>query len=145
MKSKKFLTGLGLALTLVVGLFLMTHVTISAADECKIVRIISTVTYQEVSLDPKTLEVDKGTCVIWFNKASKSHVEIAFEEGKKVCEDVVEASMDFKLDEKNCFITTTHIPPFGTASLVFKKEGAYDYVAQIQGTSTKVKGQIKVK
>jgi hypothetical protein len=145
MKSKKFLKGFGLALILATGLFLMTYVTISAADECKIVRIISTVTYQEVSLDPKILEVDKGTCVIWFNKASKSQVEIAFEEGKKVCEDVVEASVDFKLDEKNCFITTTHIPPFGTASLVFKKEGTYDYVAQVQGTSTKVKGQIKVK
>jgi hypothetical protein len=37
-------------------------------------------------------------------------IDIVFENGKNVCENVVEAQMDFKLDDKKCFITVTHIP-----------------------------------
>ena len=145
MKSKKMLNVIGFVFILTAVFMLFTQGTINAGDDCKIIRIISTATYQDVSLDPKALEIEKGSCVIWYNKASKSYVEITFPEGKKVCEDVVEASIDFKLDEKNCFITVTHIPPFGTASLVFKKEGTYEYEARVKGTIAKVKGQIIVK
>jgi hypothetical protein len=109
------------------------------------VRIIGSKTHQYAELDPKTLVINKGTCVVWFNRAAGSNVKIIFEEGKKVCEDVVEASMDFKLDENNCFVTATYIPPFGTASLAFSKAGAHDYVVEVKGTATKIKGRINVK
>ncbi len=144
MKNKKLISTVGLVFVLAMVFLLTTQGTIHAGD-CRIVRINSTVTYQTVTLEPKNIVVDKGTCVIWFNKAAKANVEIVFEEGKKVCEDVVEASMDFKFDKDDCLITKTHIPRFGTASLMFRKEGSFDYVTTIKGTATKVKGQITVK
>ncbi len=150
MRNKKLISTIGLTFVLATVFFLANQGTSSAADDCRIVRIISRAN-QDVSVDPKNIVVDKGTCVIWFNKASKrdpkirSSIEILFEEGKKVCEDVVEASMDFKLDENNCFITVTHVPPFGTASLMFDKEGTYEYVVKIKGELTKTKGQVTVK
>ena len=144
MKNKKLLISLGLALVFAVGLLLMSQ-GISRAGDCRIVRVNATATYQDVNLEPSILVIDKGTCVIWFNKAAKSRVRIIFEDGKKVCEDVIEASMDFELDDKNCFITKTYLPPFGTASLGFDKAGEYEYVVEITGTAVKAKGKIRVK
>ena len=91
MDNRKLSGKVGLVFISAVVFLLMAQGTIRAADDCKIVRIISNVTYQDVSLDPKNLVVDKGTCVIWFNKAAKSQVDIAFEKGKMVCEEFVEA------------------------------------------------------
>lgn len=145
MQNKKSLARLGLAILLAAGLFIITLVCDSAADDYKIISVISDAPDQGVSLNPGALDVDKGTVVIWLNKSPRNSIDIVFENGKNVCENVVEAQMDFMLDDKKCFITVTHIPPFGTASLMFSKEGAFDYAAQIQGSTTKVKGQIKVK
>ena len=144
MKNKKLLISLGLALVFAAGLLLMSQ-GISRAGDCRIIRVNSTVQYKDVTLEPSIMNIEKGTCVIWFNKAAKSKVRIIFEDGKKVCEDVIEASMDFVLDDKNCYITKTYLPPFGTASLSFDKAGEYEYVTEIMGTSAKVKGKIRVK
>ena len=124
--------------------FLLAIQSVSNASECRVVRIIAFAQYQDVQLDPKTSFINKGDCVIWFNNAAQSEVQIMFEDGK-VCRDVVEASMDFKLDEKNCFITNTYLRPRGTASLAFTKEGSFDYIVEVKGTSLKIKGKIKVK
>ena len=152
MKNKKLLISLGLALIFAAGLLFIDQGVSSADDDCQIVRLISRAN-QDLSIDPKTIVVDKGTCIVWFNKASRreaqvelrSHIEIVFEDGKKVCEDVVEATMDFEINADNCLITKTHVPPFGTASLNFNKPGTFDYVAKVKGQLTKAKGQIIVK
>ena len=81
--------------------------------------------------------------MIWFNGTKGSEIKITFEDGKK-CTDVVDASMDFKLDKDNCLITKTYIPPRGTASFVFEKEGSFDYIVEVKGTALKIKGTVKV-
>jgi plastocyanin len=142
MKKKLFFM-LGLVFVLALTVLLAKQST-SNASECRIVRIIAFASYQNVTLDPKTSYVNKGDCVIWFNNAAKSDVKIVFDDGKK-CTDVVEASMDFKLDENSCLITKTYIPNRGTASFVFDKEGSFDYLAEVKGTNLKIKGQIIVR
>ena len=143
MVKKRLLAISGLVLILTLT-FLLVHQETSSAAECRIIRINSTVQYQNVTLDPKTIIANKGDCLIWFNNAGQSEVKISFEEGKK-CTDVLETSMDFELDKENCLVTKSYIPPRGTASFVFDKEGSFDYVAEVKGTALKIKGTVKVK
>jgi plastocyanin len=143
MEKKRLVFTVGLVFVLALT-FLLAKQSTSNASECRIVKIIAFASYQNVTLDPKTSYLNKGDCVIWFNNAAKSDVKIVFEDGKK-CTDVVEASMDFKLDENNCLITKTYLPPRGTASFAFDKEGSFDYVAEVKGTSLKIKGKIIVR
>ena len=70
---------------------------------------------------------------------------MVFEDGKK-CDDVMDASADFKFDDKSkCFITATHIHPGGTASLRFQEKGAFDYILEAEGQDKKVRGRIYVR
>ena len=143
MEKKRLVFTVGFVLILALT-FLLAKQSTSNASECRIVRIIALASLQNVTLDPKTTYANKGDCVIWFNNVGKRDVKIVFEDGKK-CTDVVEASMDFKLDEDSCLITKTYIPNRGTASFVFEKEGTFDYVVDVKGTSLKIKGQIIVR
>ena len=143
MKKRMLLPVVALSLILAIAFLLVSQKT-SSASECRIIRINATAQYQNVTLDPKTINANKGDCLIWYNNAAQSDVKVSFEEGKK-CTDVVEASMDFQLDEENCLVTKTYIPPRGTASFVFDKEGSFDYVVEVKGTALKVKGTVKVK
>ena len=142
MRRKKLFPIVALSLILVIT-FIVANQAISSASECRVVRVLAFKSYQDVTLDPKTTYAKKGDCVIWFNNAGKSAVKIIFKDGK-TCADVVEASMDFKLDENSCLITKTHIPNRGTASFVFDKAGSFDYIAEVTGTALKIKGTIKV-
>lgn len=143
MRKKKLFSVVALFLILAIS-FILANQETSSASECRIVRIIAFKSYQNVTLDPKTRYVNKGDCVIWFNNAANSDVKITFEDGKK-CTDVVEASMDFELDESSCLVTKAHIPHRGTASFVFDKEGSFDYIAEVKGTTLKIKGTIQVR
>ena len=143
MEKKRLVFAVGLVFVLALTFLLVNQKTLSAS-ECRIVRIIAAASYQDVTLGPKTTYAKKGDCVIWYNHAASSGVKIIFEDGKK-CTDVVEASMDFKIDENSCLITKTHIPPRQTASFVFDKVGSFDYIAEVMGTALKIKGTIIVR
>ena len=97
------------------------------AQECQVITIQDG--ENSITLHPGTVTISKGTCVIWVNWSTTTDVKIAFGQGK-VCEDVVEASIDFKLDKDNCFISDLIISKGGTASLVYGKEGSFDYAAK---------------
>ena len=142
MRKKKLFSVVSLFLILAIA-FILANQETSSASECRIVRIIAFASYQNVTLDPKTTYANKGDCVIWYNQAASSGVKIIFEDGKK-CTDVVEASMDFQLNEDSCLVTKANIPPRGTASFVFDKAGSFDYIAEVTGTALKIKGTIKV-
>ena len=144
MDQDKLLTGVMLVVILAIGFLLPNPATVNAAD-CRVVRIVGMAYHESVTLEPVSIGIPKGTCVIWFNNTTGAKVKIIFEEGEKVCKDVINASLDYKLDEKNCFVTATHITPLGTASLSFSKEGKYDYLMEIEGQDKKVKGRIFVK
>lgn len=142
MKKKMLLPVVALSLILAVTFLFVNQKTLSAS-ECRTVRIIAFASLQDITLDPKTTYTNKGDCVIWYNHAASSGVKIIFEDGKK-CTDVVEASMDFQLNEDSCLVTKANIPPRGTASFVFDKAGSFDYIAEVTGTALKIKGTIKV-
>ena len=114
------------------------------AQECRVIRIHGMATHQSIRLEPETILVSKGDCVIWFNRAAAQEVKVVFEDGKK-CSSVSEAATGFSLDHENCFVTTWL--PFGaTSSLRFVQAGRYDYVIEVAGlpAGKKMKGSIVV-
>jgi hypothetical protein len=142
MERKRFVAII-LGITMVFSAFILTaNLGISNAGECRIVSIYGQpdgqVTFR---LDPDTVTVKKDTCVIWLNWARTEQVQVVFEEGK-VCEDVTESPVGFKLDAVNCYVTDD-IPLGATSSLLFVEEGEYKYI--LKSGTKKVNGKIIVK
>lgn len=114
------------------------------AQSCRIIRLYGEAAPpgNELRIEPNTLLVPKGTCVIWSNWIKAQEVKIVFEEGKK-CEDVTDAPTGFKLDAHNCYVAS-FVSPGGTSSLRFTEEGTFKYEVIADGM-VKEEGQIVVK
>ena len=113
------------------------------ASEARIVRIMGGESYnvKGIRLEPEILAVSPGSVVIWNNWARAYEIKIIFEEGK-VCDDVSDAETGFKMDSKNCYVTTW-IKLGGTTSLRFNEKGTYKYTVETPG-GIKGKGEIQV-
>jgi len=117
----------------------------ATSSECLIVRIQGDPAQpDQIQLEPTTLWVKKGDCVVWFNnlRISVPEVMIKFREGKK-CGEMTEAPSGFKLDAiEDCYVTGM-IPYAGTSSLRFQEKGEFAY--EIMGAGKEIaKGKIVV-
>ena len=115
-----------------------------SAQECRLVRLHGGIgaNVAEIRIEPRTLWISKGTCVIWSNWVRTDEVKVEFEEGKK-CEDVTDAPVGFKLDADNCYVTD-FISLGGTSSLRFNEAGTYKYTVEAAGGTIKARGEIGV-
>ena len=126
-----------------VGIILVNQGAVNAS-EARIVRIVGgeTPSIQSIRLEPAHLTISPGSVVIWNNWARTYEVKIIFKEGK-VCEDVTDSETGFKMDAKNCFVTTW-IKEGRTTSLRFNKHGEYEYIVETPG-GIKSSGEIIVR
>lgn len=133
--------------TLVFGMaiFLLDPGTPEAQEQCKLVTI-SGQAFPDVSvrIEPQSLAVSKGDCVVWVNWARATEVKILFREGKK-CQGVTKAATGFKFEENSGCYVTDSLPLGGTSSLRFMEEGTFDYEIEAHGAKYPVKGSIVVK
>ena len=92
-------------------------------------------------IEPETLNVAKGDCVVWINWTRGEDVRVIFKEGKK-CADMTKAPVKFKPDFSGCYLTD--YLNFGeTSSLVFVEPGKFDYEVEfgrVSGDSTEQAG-----
>jgi len=153
MIRRKFLVLLGLTLAFAMTLSYAT----TNCHECRIIRIHKELgtSGKLVRLEPETLYIAKGTCVIWINWVQAKEVRVNFREDGKKCQDATESPMGFKFAE-NCFVTN-YLPLGGTSSLRFNDEGTFAYEVEIPGETrtagslglaagkVKAKGTITVK
>lgn len=92
-------------------------------------------------INPSALRVPVNTCVTWINWSRVLRVEIKFIKGLE-CRRAVLGASGFSLGPQNCFIT--YPLHYGcTASLVFTRQGVYDYVV-VTKTEGKLAGRIVV-
>ena len=114
------------------------------AQSCRIIRLHGEAnpTGPTVRIEPNSLLVPKGTCVIWSNWIRAQEVKIVFDDGKK-CEDVTDAATGFKLDAENCYVAS-FVSQGGTSSLRFTEEGRFKYTVTADDT-VKKEGEIVVK
>ena len=143
--NKKGLTiVMGFILVLAVIIFLSNQGTISA-QECRFVKIIGGDTELPflMGIEPETMVVSKGDCVVWFNRFTAETLKVTFEEGKK-CLDVTTAPMGFSLNAQTCYVTSW-MPFVGTSSLRFMEKGTYEYSVEAKNIGgVKAKGRIVV-
>jgi hypothetical protein len=125
MNKVKGLTRTVGVISIFLAIFLLNAVAIEAAEECRVVQISGIGSPVSIRIDPETLSVSKGTCVVWINWARAVEVKVMFREGQK-CAAATKAPAGFRMDAMNCLVTD-YIPLGGTASLMFAEEGAYDY------------------
>jgi len=142
MNKKKLLIAFGVSCVAVLMIGLLTWETISA-QECRLIKIHGRTEHPTIMIEPDTLWVSKGDCVVWFNRVAAKEIQVVFEEGKK-CLDVTNAPIGFSLDAHSCYVTSW-IPFAGTSSLRFMEKGTYNYVVEAKGMKgVQAKGQIIV-
>jgi len=143
-KSKLLLVATGAIFILTMVIFLSGPTTIGAAEKCDIVAIRS-----RDKIEPKTLTVNKGDCVVWINfiKSTSAYpsqeIVLSFKEGER-CARTTKAPVGFKMDyPSGCYLAGSFT--YGeTASLMFQEPGNYDYEVQFKGGG-KLSGTIVVK
>jgi hypothetical protein len=125
MKKKKLLLAVGIGVVLAMMVYVFHLETISA-QECRIVRILGRTDVHPLTIEPATIFINKGDCVVWFNRVFTEEIQVDFKEGKK-CLDVTKAPMGYTLNASNCYVSTW-MPFAATSSLQFTEKGAYKYV-----------------
>jgi hypothetical protein len=143
MNKKRLLITVGLSFAIAMMVYLFHLETISA-QECRIIRILGRAEHVSLTIEPGTTFINKGDCVVWFNRVFTNEIQIMFKEGKK-CSDVTKSPMGFTLNASNCYVTTW-IPFSGTSSLRFMEKGTYKYEVQAKGLPSQnvQEGQIVV-
>ncbi len=143
-KSKLLLMATGAVFILTMVIFLNGPTAIGAAEKCEIVAIRG-----QDKIEPNTLTVKKGDCVVWINFTSSSSgypsqdVVLSFKEGEK-CARTTKAPVGFKMDyPSGCYVAGWF--SYGqTASLMFTDPGTYNYEVQFKAGG-KINGTIIVK
>ena len=142
MDKKKLLLVLGLISIFTLTIFILNQ-GISTAQECRIVRLWGQAFPEpSIEIEPKTLVVSKGACVIWSNWVRAEEVSVVFTEGKK-CLDMTEAPTGFKMDLSTQCYVANFIKLGQTSSLRFPQDGTFKYEV-IAGKNLKAAGEIIV-
>ena len=138
---------IGVLAALIFTILLGNPGLVQAQEKCIPVYIRS-----HAGVEPQTLNVAKGDCVVWINWTRGEDVQVIFREGKK-CADATTSPVRFRPDFTGCYLTD--YLGFGeTSSLVFSETGAYRYEVEFRksggglygaGGPTKISGSILVK
>jgi hypothetical protein len=130
-RNRRQLTAVGLSVLFVLAMLLVNYNTING-QECRIVRLYGAAHPKTtINIEPRTVQISKGGCVIWSNWVKDEEVQIVFEEGNK-CDDMTDSPVGFKMDASNCYVTS-FVTLGGTSSLLFKEPGTFDYVVKAGG------------
>jgi hypothetical protein len=114
------------------------------AQECRIVRLQSRTGSPSLIIEPSTIFLSKGDCVVWVNGVAPGQVKVSIADGKK-CAAVTRAARGFSLEGPSSCYVTSWIGFAGTASLRFMEKGTYKYVVEANTMpGVKVEGSVEV-
>ncbi len=86
------------------------------------------------TIEPETLEIAHGDCVLWLNWGDSA--EVIFSEGEK-SKDMTKDPARFKMDSEGHYLTD-YFRHNETASLLFPKQGTFNYEVKFKpGTANK--------
>lgn len=142
MSKNKFsvLICLGFALVLAIAVAIPG---VAPAQECRLIKVHSFDSPAgKFLIEPATLEIAKGDCVVWINWVGTHSIKVVFGDAKQ-CEIISDAPSGFKAALNNCYVTDL-ILIGGTASLRFKETGTYEYKIEAPGRKA-LTGKIIVK
>ena len=147
-KESYVIMGIGLVFIFAISIILGNQQEINA-QECRIIRVYGGIEAADnkVRIEPETVSINKGSCVIWNNWAwskelGEKVVLVKFSDGKK-CEANTDAPTLYKMDDQNCYVSS-YIAYGGTSSLRFTEQGTFEYVVESKDME-RAKGKIMVK
>ncbi len=117
-RAAKALRGTIISLAAVSIFLIQSHAAVHAEEKCHSVTISSSRT-----IDPVSLTIGRGDCVVWTNWSDKAR--ITFRDGER-CRDNTKSHRDFSLDTAKRYVSG-YLTAGDTSSLVFSVEGIYDY------------------
>ena len=125
-KTRLLLTAAGVTFILMMAIFVGNPEVTRAAERCEIVTIRG-----RDNIEPATLTVKKGDCVVWMNWTRDQDVLLSFKEGEK-CVRATKSPVGFGMDaSKGCYLAGWM--SYGqTASLMFAEPGTYKYEAEFK-------------
>ncbi len=142
MNKKKLVITLGVSFVVAMMIGFLS-LEIVSAQECRIIKIHGRTEHPSIMIEPETIFLSKGDCVVWFNRFTAEDIKVTFEEGKK-CLDVTTAPIGFSLNAQTCYVTSW-MPFVGTSSLRFMEKGTYEYSVEAKNIGgVKAKGRIVV-
>jgi len=94
-------------------------------------------------IDPVEYRVPPNSCITWINQSKKVKVRIKFEEGMR-CKGATTKRTGFKTGPGKCLLTR-FLSHGAASSLVFTREGTYDYVVEEQGAGSQSRGKLAAK
>jgi len=142
MNKKKLVITLGVSFVVAMMIGFLS-LEIVSAQECRIIKIHGRTEHPSIMIEPETVFLSKGDCVVWFNRFTAEDVKVTFADGKK-CLDVTHAPMGFSLNAQACYVTSW-MPFVGTSSLRFMEKGTYEYSVEAKNIGgVKAKGRIVV-
>ena len=142
MNRKIFLIGGCLGLLISLGVLMANQSASAEAERCYLVSIGDPAQPgAEFTIKPQDFRVPLESCVIWVNWSKVAQVQIIFKEGLK-CKDATTGATGFTLNSGVCYVTN-YLSHGATSSLVFTKEGMYDYTVESK-SGGKLSGKITV-
>jgi hypothetical protein len=111
---------IGILVILAITVMLGNPTIINAEGKCFPIYVRS-----HAGIEPESLNIEKGNCVVWINWTRGEDIRIIFRDGKK-CADMTKAPVKFKPDFNGCYLTE-HLGFGETASLLFVAPGKFDY------------------
>jgi len=140
MKKKKLIIVVGVIFVCAM-IFLLTNTVRVNAQECRIARIIGMDIHNSIRVEPATLTVSKGDCVVWFHRATGPNLQIVFAEGKTCANATDDPQGQFKEGYGQCYVSSW-IPFAGTSSLRFNEKGSYNYtIESVTGEGPEARGK----
>ena len=122
----------------------LSNLRIISAQECRLVKFRGIIGYPSLTIEPSTIFLSQGDCVVWFNAVSAGKVKVSIADGKK-CALATTAARGFVLDKPTSCYVTSWIGYTGTTSLRFMEKGTYNYVVESNSTPVlKVEGWVEV-
>ena len=145
--NKKMLTiVVGSFFVLAIIIFLSNLETISA-QECRIIKIHGRTERPSIMLEPETIFLSQGDCVVWFNRFKAEDIKVTFKKGPVYLDKKgtsKNTSMGFTLNAQSCYVSDW-IPFTGTASFGFLEKGTYEYSVEAKNIGgVKAEGWIVV-
>ncbi len=118
--------------TILIGAFLLTGLTIAAEEKKEDLKIINKIVVldEQEGAKPATATSKQGTTIIWVNH-SKSPLEILFLDKKVVL--ACGSPVNFFIGKDGAY-ESAKIPFGGTASLCFTEKGRYEYIVKVSRT-----------
>ena len=138
MNKKRFFLTIGLSFAIVMVLSFY-HLDSISAVECQIIRIFPGETPQSVKINPETLTISEGDCVVWFN-ASGGLIQVTFKGSVKK---IANPGGFFESKEH---MSTSWYNHGVVSSMQVMEKGLYEYTIKTKHTDAKeVVGKIEVK